>query len=79
MVSTQNRAQRGFTAGASPMNSALLVEEIYRESKDNNTEYELVLLDAKCAFDVVIHNQLMRGVFHIGIQDNHWSLINSMP
>ena len=74
-----NRAQRGFTEGAaSPMNSALPVEEIYRESKDNNTEYELVLLDAKSAFDVVIHNQLIRGVFHIGIKDNHWSLINSM-
>jgi hypothetical protein len=58
-----NRAQRGFTEGAaSPMNSALPVEEIYRESKDNNTEYELVLLDAKSAFDVVIHNQLIRGV-----------------
>ena len=74
-----NRAQRGFTEGAaSPMNSTLPVEEIYRESKDNNTEYELVLLDAKSAFDVVIHNQLIRGVFHIGIKDNHWSLINSM-
>ena len=64
MVSTQNRAQRGFTAGASPMNSALLVEEIYRESKDNNTEYELVLLDVNSVFDVVIHNHIMRRVFH---------------
>ena len=74
-----NRAQRGFTEGAaSPMNSALPVEEIYRESKDNNTEYELVLLDAKSAFDVVKHNHLMRRVFHIGIHDNQWSLINSM-
>ena len=78
VVATQNRAQRGFTEGASPMNSALPVEEIYRESKDINTEYELVLLDAKSAFGVVIHNHLMWRVFHIGIQDNHWSLINSM-
>jgi hypothetical protein len=78
VVTTQNRAQRGFTEGASPMNSALPVEEIYRESKDNNTECELVLLDAKSTFDVVIHNYLMRREFHIGIHDNQWSLINSM-
>jgi hypothetical protein len=38
----------------------------------------LVLLDAKSAFDVVIHSHLIRRVYHAGIQDKHWSLINSM-
>lgn len=56
---TQNVTQRGFTAGSGPANAALPVEEIYREAKDNNQEYELVLLDAKSAFDVVIHSHLM--------------------
>jgi hypothetical protein len=41
VVSTQNRAQRGFTAGASPTNPALLVEEIYRESKESIVWFKL--------------------------------------
>jgi hypothetical protein len=34
VLKTQNRAQRGFTTGSSPMNSAIIVEECYREAKD---------------------------------------------
>lgn len=54
------------------------VEETYRENADNKNECQLVLLDAKSAFDVVMHSHLMRRVYHAGIQDKHWSLINSM-
>ena len=75
---TQSCFQRGFTVGASPMNSALSVEESYRECKDNGLEMKLVLLDAKSAFDVVRHNNLMRRVYHAGIQDKHWMLIQSL-
>ena len=46
VLETQNKRQRGFTAGSSPMNSALPIEESYRESKDNNAILHLVLLDA---------------------------------
>jgi hypothetical protein len=53
---TQNKRQRGVTAGSSPMNSALPIEESYRESKDNTAILHLVLLDAKAAFDTVIHS-----------------------
>ena len=56
VLGTQNKRQRGFTAGSSPMNSALPIEESYRESKDNNAILHLVLLDAKAAFDTVIHS-----------------------
>ena len=56
----------------------MLVEETYRENADNTNECQLVLLDAKSAFDVVIHSHLIRRVYHAGIQDKHWSLINSM-
>lgn len=38
----------------------------------------LVLLDAKAAFDVVDHKNLMRRLFHIGVNDEHWNLINSL-
>ncbi|KAH3755753.1 hypothetical protein DPMN_190452 [Dreissena polymorpha] len=37
----------------------------------------LILLDAKTAFDVVDHTHLMRRLGHIGVTDNHWSLIDS--
>jgi hypothetical protein len=67
-----------FTKGSSPLNSALPVEETYRENADNKNECQLVLLDTKSAFDVVIHSHLKRRVYHAGIQDKHWSLINSM-
>jgi hypothetical protein len=63
-----------FTKGSSPLNSALPVEETYRENADNKNECQLVLLDATSAFDVVMHSHLMRRVYHAGIQDKHWSL-----
>ena len=56
ILETQNKRQRGFAAGSSPMNSALPIKESYRESKDNNAILHLVLLDAKAAFDTVIHS-----------------------
>jgi hypothetical protein len=59
-----------------PLGYLLVVEETYRENADNKNECQLVLLDTKSAFDVVIHSHLMRRVYHAGIQDKHWSLIN---
>jgi hypothetical protein len=52
--------------------------EIHIASLNYKNECQLVLLDAKSAFDVVIHSHLMRRVYHAGIQDKHWSLINGM-
>jgi hypothetical protein len=75
---TQNSMQRGFTKESSSLNSALPIKETYRENADNKNECQLVILDAKSVFDVVIHSHLMRRVYHAGIQDKHWSLINSM-
>ena len=51
VLEMQNKRQRGFTAGSSPMNSALPIEESYRESRDNNAILHLVLLDGKATFD----------------------------
>lgn len=64
VLSNQNRTLRGFTQGLSPLNAALPIEETYREMKDINQECELILWDAKSAFDVVVHSHLMRRVFH---------------
>ena len=38
----------------------------------------LIFLDAKSAFDVVDHKHLMRRLYHKGVNDGHWTLINSM-
>ena len=49
ILNVQNTSQSGFTAGSSPLNAALIVEEFYCESKDNNSQAHLILLDAKAA------------------------------
>ena len=75
----QNLLQRGFTQNASPMNAALIgLEEFLRDSKDRNIFAHLILLDVKSAFDVVNHEHLLRRLYHIGIQDRHWSLTSSL-
>jgi hypothetical protein len=71
ILETQNKRQRGFVAGSSPVNSALPIKESYRESKDNNAILHLVLLDAKATFDIVIHSHMFRRVFLAGIDDGH--------
>ena len=77
ILATQNSIQRGFTKESSPLNSALPIEETYRENADNKNECQLVLLDAKSALDVVMQS-FDETVYHAGIQVKHWSLINSM-
>ena len=63
VMETQNRKQRGFTSGLSPINSALPVVECYREVVYNNEECQVILLDAKAAFDKVIHSHVERRVY----------------
>lgn len=77
-LETQNKKQRGLTSGSSALKSALPLEESYRESTDNNITLYLVLLDAKSAFDTVIHSHMPRRVFLAGIDDVHWGLIKDL-
>ena len=51
------------------MNAALPVEEAYRISTDEKQNGHIVLLDARVAFDRVIHSHLLRRMYHAGIQD----------
>ena len=78
ILSSQSEIQRGFTSGVSPLNAALVVEEVTRECKDRGERVHLIFLDAKSAFDVVDHTHLMRRLFHLGIDDTHWSLVDDM-
>jgi hypothetical protein len=38
----------------------------------------IIMLDAKSAFDVIVHNNMMMRLYHLGIQDKHWSLIQNL-
>ena len=78
VIETQNRKRRRFTSGSSPINSALPVEKCYREVVDNNAEGQVILLDAKTAFDKVIHSHMERKVYQAWIDDKHWVLIKSL-
>ncbi|WAR14005.1 POLR-like protein [Mya arenaria] len=55
-----------------------VLEEIIRECKDNKENVDIILLDAKSAFDVVDHKHLLRRIYHMGIQDMHWTLLKNI-
>ena len=54
------------------------MEECYREVVDNDTDCQIILLDAKATFDKVIHSHMLRRVYQAGIDDKHWVLIKSL-
>ena len=70
--------QRGFIAKSSPLNAALIVEETRRNFEDEKKPLVLVALDAKYAFDVVDHKIMMRQLYHCGIDNKHWKMIDSL-
>jgi hypothetical protein len=74
----QSPLQRRFTENASPLNAAIVLEEEYREYKDEFFRFFLVLLDAKSAFDVVVLKMLLRKVYLTGINPASWSLIDDL-
>ena len=78
VLEIQSRTQRGFTSGSSPVNAALAVEECYREVADNETDCQIILLDANATFDKVIHSHMLRRVYQAGIDDKRWVLIKSL-
>jgi hypothetical protein len=68
----------GFTKNSAPLNAAFILEEARREALDIGKLLTIVLLDAKSAFDVVVHTNLLKKLYHLGIQDKHWNLIKSL-
>ena len=74
----QNSLQRGFTEKSYPMNCALLEEEFYWNNKDLNKPTNVAFMDVKSAFDVVVHENLVRKLYHNGVGGLNWLLINSL-
>lgn len=67
ILSVQNPLQRGFTEHSTPLISSLMLEEVGRENKDNKEPTIIGMLDAKSAFDVVRHANLIRRLYHYGV------------
>ncbi|XP_052281161.1 uncharacterized protein LOC127878672 [Dreissena polymorpha] len=63
---------------SSPLNAAFILEEYYLECSDIKVTAHVVFLDAKSAFDVVDHCQLLLRLYHAGISDGHWLLLKSL-
>ncbi|VDI78828.1 Hypothetical predicted protein, partial [Mytilus galloprovincialis] len=78
LLKNQSPLQRGFTPNTSPLNAAVIFEEVYRQYSDKNCPFYIALLDAKSAFDVVIINMLMRKLFLLDIDPTTWSLIDDL-
>ena len=67
LKSSQNKLQRGFTEGVSPLHAGLIISEAYFEAKDNKTDLILQTFDAEKAFDIVWHDSLLRKLFIDGV------------
>ena len=74
----QNPLQKGFTENSSPLLCELLLEEFERENKDLKRPTYIAMLDAKSAFDVVVHANLIRRLHQYEFSDQSILLINSL-
>ena len=78
ILSVQNPLQRGFTEHSTPLISSLMLEEVGWENKDNRKPTIIGMLDAKSAFDVVRHANLIRKLYHYGISKQCILMIDSL-
>ena len=74
----QNPLQKEFTENSSPLLCELLVDEFERENKDLKRPTYIAMLDAKSAFDVVVHANLIRRLHQYEFSDQSILLINSL-
>ena len=70
--------QRGFTENSTPLLCELFIEEFERENKDTKKPTYIGLLDAKSAFDVVIHANLIRRLFQCNFSAQSILMIHSL-
>ena len=72
-----NNLQRGFTAGSSATNTALLLSEALAEKKDLKHPMYVLFLDASKAFDVVYHNGMLNSLHDLHITGDLWMILNN--
>ena len=75
---TQSHLQKGFTAGSSSIDAALILSECISQAKNMRKPLILATLDAQSTFDVVDHCILLRKRYSDGITGDDWFLLNDM-
>jgi hypothetical protein len=75
---SQNLLQKGFTENSTPILCELFIEEFERESKDSKLPVYIAMLDGKFTFDVVIHANLIRRLFQIGMSKQSILLLQNL-
>lgn len=70
----QSNLQFGFTSGLSPNIAALVLSEIYSETKGKEALF-VTTLDSQKAFDVVCHDILLDKLYFAGIDLPFWNII----
>ncbi|KAK3101100.1 hypothetical protein FSP39_000927 [Pinctada imbricata] len=74
----QSTLQFGFTKGISPLMAALIVSETISEYMENNRPIYMSFLDSQKAFDVVAHTSMKCKLFHQGINQHIWNVIDNL-
>ena len=75
---SQSDLQKGFTAGHSSIDAALILSECIAEAKNSKKPLIVAMLDAQKAFDVVDHDLLLRRLFFDGIHGVDWLLLRNL-
>ena len=75
---SQSRLQKGFTAGCSSLNAALILSECILEAGNNKRDLFVTTLDTQKAFDVVDQNSLLRKLYLDGIHGDDWLLLRDL-
>jgi hypothetical protein len=78
IIDTRNPLQKSFTEKSVPLLCDFFIEEFERESKDLDLPTYIGFLDDKSTFDVVVHANLIRRLFQIGISKQSILIINSL-
>ena len=74
---SQSSLQKGFTAGHSSIDAALILSECTAEAKNSHKPLIVAMLDAQKAFDVVDHDWLLRRLYLDGITGADWLLLRN--
>ena len=78
IIEIKKTLQRGFTENTAPLISSLILEEYERENTDLKKPTIFGMLDAKSAFDVVRHKNLIRKLNYMGLSEQNILMIDQL-
>ena len=78
IIEIKKTLQRGFTENTAPLISSLILEEYKGENMDLKEPTIYRMLDAKSAFDVVRHKNLIRKLNYMGLSEQNILMIDQL-